>query len=87
MDQNQARQIQRYICLEFASIRKSKKIKLEDVAFALDITSGYLSRIENAKFQNTPLYLYIMLCDYYDIEWYQIVNVATKKLEIDNEFY
>lgn len=87
MDQDKAKQIQKYICLEFASIRKSKKITLEEVAFALDVTPSYLSRIENAKFQNTPLYLFIMLSDYYNIDWYQIVNVATRKLEIDNEFY
>ncbi|MCD8845197.1 helix-turn-helix domain-containing protein [Staphylococcus gallinarum] len=87
MDRTRAKQIQKYICSEFALIRKSRKLTLEEVAFSIDVTPSYLSRLENAKFQNTPLYIYIMLCDYYRIEWHQIINAATKKLDLDKELY
>lgn len=58
MNKNEAKRLQYYICNEMKFIRKKKKLSQEEVAYALNITPSYLSRIENSKFSNTPLFLF-----------------------------
>lgn len=86
MNKFEAKRLQFYICNELKFIRKNKKLSQEEVAYALEITASYLSRIENGKFTNTPLYLFIQLADYYNVPLEKIILVANKKKEIDDEY-
>ncbi|OOV39536.1 helix-turn-helix domain-containing protein [Mammaliicoccus sciuri] len=86
MNQEEAKEIHKYICYELASIRKQKGLQQLDVSYKLDITSGYLSRIENGKFQNTPLYLYLQICDEYNVTFSNVVDAAIKKYMIDRDY-
>lgn len=86
MEQLQAKEIQKYICYELASIRKTRGLQQLDVSHNLNITASYLSRIENGKFQNTPLYLYLQICDIYNVDFANVVDAATKKYMIDRDY-
>ncbi|HID4790019.1 TPA: helix-turn-helix domain-containing protein [Staphylococcus aureus] len=86
MNKFEAKRLQYYICNEMKFIRKNKKLSQEEVAYALNITPSYLSRIENGKFSNTPLFLFIQIADYYNVPLEKIITVATKKKEIDDEY-
>lgn len=86
MNKNEAKRLQYYICNEMKFIRKKKKLSQEEVAYALNITPSYLSRIENSKFSNTPLFLFLQIADFYKVPLEKIITVATKKKEIDDEY-
>lgn len=86
MNKKEAEKTTRYICNELKTVRRDRKLTQEDVAFTLDITAGYLSRIENGKFSNTPMYLFIQLCDLYHIEFAALIQKAYAKMDIDNRY-
>lgn len=77
-----------YICLEFKHYRIDiAKIKQEEVAFDLDITPGYLSRMENGKIPKLSLYHLLRLADYYKVDFVDIVQAATEKFKLDKSIY
>jgi transcriptional regulator with XRE-family HTH domain len=88
MNKNEAKRLQYYICNEMKFIRKKKKkLSQEEVAYALNITPSYLSRIENSKFSNTPLFLFLQIADFYKVPLEKkIITIAKKKKEIDDEY-
>jgi transcriptional regulator with XRE-family HTH domain len=57
----------------------------EEVAFDLNMSAGYLSRIENGKIKKLSLYTLLMLSDYYGIPFEKVVRNAKYKLELDEE--
>jgi transcriptional regulator with XRE-family HTH domain len=86
MDKKEAEKTTRYICNELKEIRNNRHLTQEDVAFALNISAGYLSRIENGKLSNTPMYLFIQFCDLYQIEFDKLIKRAYAKINLDNYY-
>jgi transcriptional regulator with XRE-family HTH domain len=87
MNKNEAKILQYYICNEMKFIRKKKKkLSQEEVAYALNITPSYLSRIENSKFSNTPLFLFLQIADFYKVPLEKNYYNSHKKKEIDDEY-
>lgn len=86
MEKQEAEKITRYICNEMREVRKQRSLTQEDVAFSLNITASYVSRIENGLFSNTPMYLFIQLCDLYNIEFAKVINRAYEKVIIDTKY-
>ncbi|AQR26686.1 TPA: helix-turn-helix transcriptional regulator [Staphylococcus aureus] len=75
----------KYICLEIKNQRQILKKKQEEVAFDLDMSAGYLSRIENGKIEKLSLHTLLVLSEYYDIPFEKVVRNAKHKLELDEE--
>lgn len=86
MNNEKAEKITRYIFNELREVRKKCHFTQEEVAFALNITASYLSRIENGKFSNTPMSLFIQLCDLYSIDFDKIISRAYEKAYIDTKY-
>jgi transcriptional regulator with XRE-family HTH domain len=87
LNRQEAEKLTRYICNELRKIRKECHLTQEDVAFTLNITASYLSRIENGQFSNTPMYLFIQLCDLYNIDFDKVIKSrAYEKASIDNKY-
>jgi transcriptional regulator with XRE-family HTH domain len=88
MSQTEIQRLYTYICLELKHYRINiSKLKQEEVAFDLDMTPGYLSRIENGKISKLSLYHLLRLSDYYNVAFVDIVQSATEKLRLDNLNY
>ncbi|MEB7435544.1 helix-turn-helix domain-containing protein [Staphylococcus pasteuri] len=75
-----------YIASELKQLRKMRKILVDDVAFDLGMSNSYVSNIENNHKPKLSLYMYIMLANYYDVPFEDIVKNARMKKEIDDKF-
>ncbi|MBG3369104.1 helix-turn-helix transcriptional regulator [Staphylococcus aureus] len=85
MNDYDVNQLYRYICLEIKNQRQILNKRQEEVAFDLNMSAGYLSRIENGKIKKLSLYTLLMLSDYYGIPFEKVVRNAKYKLELDEE--
>ncbi|COZ55679.1 TPA: helix-turn-helix transcriptional regulator [Staphylococcus aureus] len=85
MNDYDVNQLYRYICLEIKNQRQMLNKRQEEVAFDLNMSAGYLSRIENGKIKKLSLYTLLMLSDYYGIPFEKVVRNAKYKLELDEE--
>ena len=76
-----------YICLEFKNYRTSDNVnkKQEEVAFDLNITASYLSKIENGKIKKLSLYYFMVLASYYGLTVEKIIENAKKGMKLDEE--
>ncbi|WP_147614271.1 helix-turn-helix domain-containing protein [Staphylococcus xylosus] len=73
----------KYICDELKNRRLALKKSQEDVAFDLGFTAGHLSRIENGKKLSTSLKTFLILSNYYDLDFGTLVKKANAKMKID----
>ncbi|HDA2618953.1 TPA: helix-turn-helix transcriptional regulator [Staphylococcus aureus] len=85
MNNYDVNQLYRYICLEIKNQRQMLNKRQEEVAFDLNMSAGYLSRIENGKIKKLSLYTLLLLSDYYGIPFEKVVRNAKYKLELDEE--
>ncbi|HDC5709755.1 helix-turn-helix transcriptional regulator (plasmid) [Staphylococcus aureus] len=85
MNDYDVNQLYRYICLEIKNQRQMLNKRQEEVAFDLNMSAGYLSRIENGKIKKLSLYTLLLLSDYYGIPFEKVVRNAKYKLELDEE--
>lgn len=85
MNENEMLKLHKYICEEL----RKKRIKLEkrqdEVAFDLNITASFLSRIETGKKPNSSFITYLVLCDYYGTNLDTIIRKARRKKRIDEQ--
>ncbi|WP_251522042.1 helix-turn-helix transcriptional regulator [Staphylococcus sp. Marseille-Q6910] len=87
MKPSEAKTLQKYVCYELKFIRRQQKLSQEEVAFQLDVTASYLSRIENGQFTNTPMYFFFQLCDIYNVKFANVINNAIEKKRLDAQYY
>ncbi|GBZ04651.1 hypothetical protein M6K109_2673 [Staphylococcus aureus] len=85
MNDYDVNQLYRYICLEIKNQRQMLNKRQEEVGFDLNMSAGYLSRIENGKIKKLSLYTLLLLSDYYGIPFEKVVRNAKYKLELDEE--
>jgi len=72
----EAEEICKQISLALKNYRKEQKLLAEDVSFDLDISSSYLSSIENGKQKKLSLNTYIKIAAYYDLSLDDVIKIA-----------
>lgn len=73
------------LCYEFATIRKDKKLSQQDVSKRLNISAGYLSKIESGLVTNVSLKVLMKLCDVYNKNFTNVYEIAKQKMELENK--
>ncbi len=73
------------LCYEFANIRKDKKLSQQEVSKLLDISSGYLSKIESGQVTNMSLKLLMKLCSIYNKSFSDVYDIAEAKMKLENK--
>lgn len=71
------------LCYELGNLRKDKHLTQGQVAEKLDISSGYLSKIENAKVTNVPLEFLMEICSYYKRNFQDVFEIAEQKMRTE----
>ncbi|MDK9847686.1 helix-turn-helix transcriptional regulator [Staphylococcus equorum] len=83
MNEYRIQKLYKYICLEFKNQRQLIGKRQEEVAFDLSVTAGHLSRIENGKKPKIALHTFLVMSEYYDVDFGKIVNNAKEKMNLD----
>lgn len=72
-------------CYELGNLRRDKFLTQGQIAKALDVSSGYISKIENAKVSNVPLEFLMKMCSFYNKNFQDIFEIAEEKMRIENK--
>lgn len=83
MNEYRIQKLYRYICLEFKNQRQLIGKRQEEVAFDLSVTAGQLSRIENGKKPRIALHTFLVMSEYYGVDFHKVVKNAEEKMELD----
>lgn len=73
------------LCYEFSNLRKDKKLSQQEVSKQLNISSGYLSKIESGLVTNVSLKLLMKLCDVYNKNFSDVYEIARLKTKLENK--
>lgn len=87
MTDNEIIKLLKLLSDEFKTLRKERKLTLEDVAFDLKVSSTYIGKIENGNLKKLSLFMYIKLANYYDIDIKEIIGKAEYKYDIYTRFF
>ncbi|EOD8103340.1 helix-turn-helix domain-containing protein [Staphylococcus aureus] len=79
MNEYRIQKLYRYICLEFKNQRQLIGKRQEEVAFDLSVTAGHLSRIENGKKPRIALHTFLVMSEYYGVDFHKVVKNAEEK--------
>ncbi|MBJ6239747.1 helix-turn-helix domain-containing protein [Staphylococcus aureus] len=85
MNEYRIQKLYKYICLEFKNQRLLIGKRQEEVAFDLSVTAGHISRIENGKKPRIALHTFLVMSEYYGVEFDKVVSNAKEKMELDEE--
>lgn len=84
MTEKEIKRVYILLCYELGNLRKDKHLTQGEVSRTLGISSGYLSKIENAKVTNVPLEFLMEICSYYKRNFQDIFEIAEEKMRIEN---
>lgn len=73
------------LCYEFSNVRKDKNLSQQEVSKQLNISAGYLSKIESGQVTNVSLKLLMKLCDVYNKNFSDVYEIARLKTELENK--
>lgn len=85
MNEYRIQKLYKYICLELKNQRLLIGKRQEEVAFDLSVTAGHISRIENGKKPRIALHTFLVMSEYYGVEFDKVVSNAKEKMELDEE--
>lgn len=85
MNEKDIDRIYKLLCYEFANVRKDKQLSQQDVSKKLNISAGYLSKIESGQVTNVSLKLLMKICDVYNKNFTDIYEIAKLKTELENK--
>lgn len=71
-------------CYELGNLRKDRDLTQGQVAKKLNVSSGYISKIENAKVSNVPLEFLMKICSFYHKNFQDIFEIAEEKMRLEN---
>lgn len=72
-------------CYELGNIRKDKNLTQTQVSKDLHVSSGYISKIENAKLSNVPLEFLMQICSVYKKNFQDVFEMAEEKMRIEKK--
>jgi transcriptional regulator with XRE-family HTH domain len=85
MTKEEIKRVYTLLCYELANLRKDKHLTQGQVSKSLGISSGYLSKIENAKVTNVPLEFLMEICSYYKRNFQDVFEIAEEKMRVENK--